>query len=187
MSQPTDPFVLVRPGPQRFVPRPQAAGCARPCARPPFPLSKAVCISRRAQSDVEARRWSPSRSARRRRAMAPNSLSNASANCCTPSLTSSAVISLQRDAVPLQFGEHRAGAVDVLLDGVGHRPHRDRGTRPWSPAVWCRRCRGRSAPRHTSCPCRLGFLVLVEAQSSRCVLAPAAASFCQRGPENSAL
>ena len=54
--------------------------------------SKAVFISAEPGAICKLAR-SPSSSVRRRCAMAPNSLSNASANCCTPSLTSSSVTS----------------------------------------------------------------------------------------------
>ena len=54
--------------------------------------SKAVFISGEPGA-ISRQARSPSSSVRRRCAMAPNSLSNASANCCTPSLTSSSVTS----------------------------------------------------------------------------------------------
>ncbi len=51
--------------------------------------------------------------------MVPNSLSNASANCCTPSVVNSSVIAFSEMPLLFEFGEDRAGALDVLLDGVG--------------------------------------------------------------------
>ena len=81
---------------------------------------------RRARLDLQAAVGRPRAASRRRRAMVPSSLSNASANCCTPS-----VDQLVGDRRPARcrccssVGERRAGARDVLLEASGV-------TLPWS-------------------------------------------------------
>src|ERR1019366_4168251 len=90
-----------------------------PARQTSISASKAAFISGE-PSPISMQARSPSRSARRCRAMAPNSLSNESANCCTPSVTSSSVTSFSE--MPRRSSSaSTARARYVLLDDVGCR------------------------------------------------------------------
>ena len=116
--QPAEPFVLVRPGPQRLVAGPKPPDA--PVLAPDFHLRfEGGLHLRRSPARSPGGGDRPQAACGGGCAMAPSSLSNASANCCTPSVDQFLRDLLQRDAVLLQLGEHRAGARHVLLDGVG--------------------------------------------------------------------
>ena len=116
--QPADPFVFVRSGPQGFVPGPQAPDVATFAPGLHFVVERRLQITRAKLNDeagagtLGKRTAAPGNGAEQL-VESVGELLHAVADQLFRDF-------LQRDAVPFQFGKDRAGAVDVLLDGVGH-------------------------------------------------------------------